>query len=218
MKYYKIVNPEGHNGLVYKEGLNVDPKPFNDKCNCEDVGIYFSREDILAFLYDGSELYEVEPIGEVYENPGSPKKFKAHSVNLKYVGKVQDNIQFLVEQGADIHVQNNYILKRSATKGQLDVVKYLVENGANIHAENDYALRYSACNGHLEVVKYLVENGADIHSIDDFALRWSAELGQFNIVKYLVEQGADIHTDDDFALRYSAKNGHTEIAEYLKNL
>ena len=27
-KYFKIVNPEGHNGLVYKEGYNEDPLPF----------------------------------------------------------------------------------------------------------------------------------------------------------------------------------------------
>jgi hypothetical protein len=29
MKYYKIINPKGHNGLIYQEGINEDPLPFN---------------------------------------------------------------------------------------------------------------------------------------------------------------------------------------------
>jgi ankyrin repeat protein len=36
-------------------------------------------------------------------------------------------------------------------------VKYLVEQGADIHADDDRALIWTANNGHLEVVKYLVE-------------------------------------------------------------
>ena len=35
--------------------------------------------------------------------------------------------------------------------------KYLVENGADIHACDDYVLKRSAYNGYLDIVKYLVE-------------------------------------------------------------
>ena len=43
------------------------------------------------------------------------------------------------------------------------MVKYLVENGADIHVNNDKALFHASRNNeHLEIVKYLVENGADI--------------------------------------------------------
>ena len=45
--------------------------------------------------------------------------------------------------------------------GDLERVKYLIENGADIHAEDDDALQLSACFGHLDVVKYLIENGAN---------------------------------------------------------
>ena len=34
-------------------------------------------------------------------------------------------------------------------------MKYLVEQGADIHAENDQALRVASYNGYLEIVKYL---------------------------------------------------------------
>jgi hypothetical protein len=35
-------------------------------------------------------------------------------------------------------------------------IKLLLEQGANIHFDNDYALKWSAERGYLEIVKYLV--------------------------------------------------------------
>lgn len=130
MKYYKILNrEENHNGMQYKTGLNVDILPFNPSGGCEDGGIYFAKEDILAFLNYGCWIREVTlPDGEeVYENPnGEPKKWKAHRVILGERRKID-----------------------------LDVIKELVESGANIHADNDLALRWARLYGHLEVVEYL---------------------------------------------------------------
>ena len=35
MNYYKILNEsENHQGLQYKTGLNIDPKPFNPSGDC----------------------------------------------------------------------------------------------------------------------------------------------------------------------------------------
>jgi len=60
MNYYKILSKdECHHDLQYKTGLNVDPKPFNPCGNCEPGGIYFSREDILAFLGYGPWIRKV---------------------------------------------------------------------------------------------------------------------------------------------------------------
>jgi len=100
----------------------------------------------------------------------------------------------------------------------LEVVKFLVENGANIHANNDLALCWAAENGYLEIVKYLVENGANIHANNDCALRWAAYKGHLEVVKYLIENGADIHADNDSALYCIAWNGHLEVVKYLKSL
>jgi len=218
-KYYKVVNPKGHRGLVYKEGYNEDPLPFDLVGTCRPGGIYFTTiKYLFKYLGYGSEVYEVEPVGEVY-NEG--EEAKAHAVNLTYIG-TWSNIEIikeLVELGADIHTVNNFALRYSAEHGHLDVVKYLVEQGADIHAYDDEALRGSACNGHLDVVKYLVELGADIHAYDDDALRYSACNGHLDVVKYLVELGADIHTgDDDALLRYITKQGHLDVVKYLVEL
>jgi len=218
MKYYKIINSEsGHHGLFYKEGRNIDPLPFNPHGNCEKGGIYFAREDIFWFWKFGDEVYEVTPISEIYENPGFPNKWKAREIDLKYIGKKYElkTIKELVEDGADIHVNNDFILRMASTNGYLDIVKYLISQGANIHSSNDYVLCCASYRGHLDVVKCLIEHGADIHARNDLALVWASMSGHIEIVKYLVEQGADIHAENDQALRWASEKGHLEIVKYL---
>jgi len=124
-------------------------------------------------------------------------------------------VKYLLEQGADLHVDNDYPLRKAARYGHLEVVKYLLEQGADLHVDNDYPLRYAAENGHLEVVKYLLEQGADLHAGDNDALRWAALRGHLEIVKYLVEQGADLHAENDWALRLAARNSHLEVVKCL---
>jgi len=217
MKYYKIVNPEGHYGMIYQEGLNTDILPFNPSGDCEPGGIYFSREDILAFLDYGTELYEVEPVGEVYENPGKDKKWKAHEVKLKYVGKVVDNIQMLINEGANTHADDDYAFRWAFTNGHIKVVKILLENGADVHVNTDFPLRQASENGHLEVVKLLLENGADVHASDDYALRWASRYGHIEVVKVLLENGANVHADNDETLQWASQNDYIEIVELLKS-
>lgn len=103
MKYFKIVNPKGHHGVIYHEGLNVDPIPFNTKCDCLPGGIHFASRDILAFLGFGDDVYEVEPVGEVYESRTSIQKFKAPALNMRYIGKWTEVgvIEYMIENGAD---------------------------------------------------------------------------------------------------------------------
>jgi len=103
-------------------------------------------------------------------------------------------------------------------KGDLNGVKYLVSVGADIHVENELALIRSAYYGHLEVVKYLVSVGADIHAHNDLPLLCSAAAGHLEIVKYLVSLGADIHAYNDSVPLYSGFNGNFEIVEYLVSI
>ena len=54
----------------------------------------------------------------------------------------------------------NDLLIESSKLGLLPVIKKLIEQGANVHADNDWAIRYAAYYGHLEMVKYLESLGA----------------------------------------------------------
>lgn len=142
MKYYKIANK---GTICFKEGLNTDPS-----------GICFARKNILSFICYGSELYEVEPVGEVYEKTHYTENiWSAKSVNLKHIGNVRNHIQSLIEQGVNVNVDNDYPLRYFSECGDLCNVKILVQNGADIHTFNDEALRNAAYNGHTDVVEYL---------------------------------------------------------------
>jgi len=218
MKFYKVVNSKkGHHGLFYKEGRNIDPLDFNPKGNCETGGIYFSREDIFAFFCYGDEVYEVIPISEIYENPGSPKKWKAKEVDFKYIGKTNElkTIKHLVEDGANIESNDYLILRVSSIEGQLDIIKYFIEQGIDIHLNNDMMLENSSVNGHLDIIKYLIEQGANIHVDDDYPLRRASYKGYLETVKYLVEQGADISARSEEALFNASNYGYLKILKYL---
>ena len=190
MNYYKLTNKsERHFGMKYNDGLNTDILDFNPSGNCQPGGIYFAREDIFAFLGDNYWIRQLTlPDGEsIYENPGTPKKWKAHRVILG---------------------------KRERITGA--VIKRLITEGADVHACDDYALCWASGNGHTEIVKLLLDSGADVHADDDYALCCASDTGHTEIVKLLLDSGADVHAGDDNALWWASENGHTEIVKLIK--
>ena len=175
MNYYKILRKdECHNEFQFKDGLNIDTVPFNPTGTCQKGGIYFSREDILAFLNYGPWIRQVTipEDAQVYKDPeSSPEKWKADKIILGPRKRIDlDVIKSLFKEGADIHSCNDYALRWASEYGHLEIVKFLVENGADIHVWDDYALRRASQNGHLEIVKFLIKKGADIHIREDEAL------------------------------------------------
>ena len=159
MKYYKITNEsENHYGFQFETGLNIDTIPFNPSGDCEPGGIYFAREDILAFLKYGVWLrgVTIPEDAMVYENPGNPKKWKADRVML---GK---------RERITAHT-----------------VKRLLEEGAYAKADGSSALEWAAKNGHKEIVELLIPV-SDPKAYDSCALRWAAEKGHKEIVELLI--------------------------------
>jgi ankyrin repeat protein len=97
----------------------------------------------------------------------------------------------------------NSTFKTCAENGDIELVKSLLQEGVNIHIENNYALRWSSSNGHLEVVRYLVEQGADIHANNEYALRHAALNGYLEVVDYLIENGANIYNAINYYRSYN---------------
>ena len=158
MKFYKIVNPEGHHGMVFKEGINIDINEWNPSNECEAGGLYFAREDILAFLDYGTLVYEVEPIGDVVEIwRWDSTKFKAHAINIKLIGEWSDPTVFtqLLDDGANVHANNDCALRCTSRHGYIDIVKLLLEHGADVHAHDGSSLAWAFRNAHYDVVKLL---------------------------------------------------------------
>ncbi len=144
---------------------------------------------------------------------------KGNNVALKLASRNGhlEVVKYIIEQGADIHIDDDEALKL-ASRGHLDVVKYLLEQGADIHIDDDFPLIEASAYGYLEVVKYLVSQGANIHAQDDDAMIIAIIRGHLEIVKYLVSQGANIHAQNDAAMGWAKHNGHSDIIDYLESL
>jgi len=120
-----------------------------------------------------------------------------------------------LNNGADIHAQNNEALILAARNGRLEVVRFLLQKGADIHAQSDQSLINAAFHSHLEVVQFLLDRGADIHARDDQALISAAFNGHLEVVRFLLQKGANIHAQNDQALIYAAFPSHLEVAQLL---
>jgi len=57
----------------------------------------------------------------------------------------------------------NNLLIESARNGNLEAVRNALNNGADIHAQNDESLIIAVINNHLEVAQLLIERGANIN-------------------------------------------------------
>lgn len=76
----------------------------------------------------------------------------------------------------------------AARNGHAETVKALLDAGANVHVENDRVLREAARDGQPEVVKVLLAGGADMNALDGAAMRaasWSASKGHVATVRVL---------------------------------
>jgi len=152
MNFYKILNKtENHYGLKYKSGLNIDPIEFNPYGTCEPGGIYFSREDILAFIDHGIWIRKVTlpEDARVYENPGKIRKWKADKVILGERELITTTVvKRLIEEGADPKADKSWPLRWAADHGHLNIVKLLIPL-SDPKARNSEALRWAALCGHL---------------------------------------------------------------------
>ncbi len=77
-----------------------------------------------------------------------------------------DLFYFLIENGADIHANNDSCILIASMYGFLDIVKYLVEKGANINSNDDLPILRATINGFPRIVKYLLKMGANPNSRD----------------------------------------------------
>ena len=118
-------------------------------------------------------------------------------------------VEFLIESGADIHVNDGSALVYSSSNGHFDIVKILLLNGAN--DSDNSALELSSLNGHELVVKLLLEYGSNANHCS--ALSNACSRGHLAIVKLLVESGADVNNGP--TLRLASEHGHASVVKFL---
>lgn len=58
---------------------------------------------------------------------------------------------------ADMHANDEYVLRQAAYHGDYDTVKFLIQNGADVTANNNEALINAATEGHFDIVRLLID-------------------------------------------------------------
>jgi hypothetical protein len=177
-------------------------------------------QEFYEIPYDSEEFAASDNPEVLYEETDSGKMYY-EEVQKSLLDGVKEgdveSVKLALENGADVHAENDSALRWASRYGHIEVVKLLLEHGADVHAENDSALQLASRYGHAEIVKLLLEYGADVHAENDSALRWASENGYTEIVKLLLENGANVHADSDYALQWASANGHTEIVKLLQD-
>lgn len=72
--------------------------------------------------------------------------------------------KLLLMHGADIHTDQDYLIRYASKYGYESLVILSLFYGANINAWDNYALREASLHGHTDIVKLLIENGASFHT------------------------------------------------------
>ena len=184
---------------------SLDRKTWNEVCddaflrrrlNSKYPGIEkYKRENESWKQFFLRSLYYTSKMKEKFEFDYTEGDFKKQYDSLKRIDHFLNRailhyedislIKYAVENGADIHYNDDWPLWSSAENGRTELVRYLIENGADVHARNDEALRRAVVYGNLETVKYLVEQGADINVLDDETLDLAKDLDKNDTVDYI---------------------------------
>jgi len=176
-----------HHGLTYVLGRNECSQPFNTM-ECADGGLYACRlKDLFHWcsLYPDIDTVALVEIPEDAQRCEFATKTKASALILTRFIPLVDAMELAVENGADVHVDDDYALRYAAEKGHASVVQFLVQHGANVHAGDDNALCVASYYGHLPVVQVLVAQGADVHANNDSAISLASEEGHLSVVQFL---------------------------------
>ncbi|MDR1385461.1 MAG: ankyrin repeat domain-containing protein [Planctomycetaceae bacterium] len=141
-------------------------------------------------------------------------------------------IRYLLENGADINIRNNYGITPFYTAAgfnpNIEIIKYLAEKGADINIKSKNggtALLNSVAgqNTNTEITKYLIKKGLDINAQDDDGLTPIISAAGFNpnaeFVKCLIENGVNVNFKDKSGVTpiyvAAALNPNAEVLKYL---
>lgn len=127
----------------------------------------------------------------------------------------RDKVNFLIQEGVDIHANHERALRWAAEEGHVDLVKEFMTLGADIHALGDEVLRVAAENGHIEVVQYVVETYAyTMDSLNEAVIR-ATEHGHVAVVAFLYDHGVNLNARYQEALRMASDGGYIDVVDYL---
>lgn len=94
------------------------------------------------------------------------------------------------EYNMDPTMENNETIKYACESGHYRITQYLLSKGADVHVDQDYLLLSACSNGHAEIVKLLLDYGANIHVRNDTPIKIARTDGNNKLIRILESYGA----------------------------
>ena len=115
----------------------------------------------------------------------NPEDMMVKSINVDLL----KGVKLAINNGIDIHIQNEAYLRHACEKGSYNVVKYLLEQGADVNILDEEPLRKAVYTNSADVVKLLLEYGAEVNSYGGhLAINNATKFGKIQILILLTEK------------------------------
>lgn len=121
----------------------------------------------------------------------------------------------LLDDGADIHHQDDQALRSAVFKRDSVMVDALIQRGADVNALAGAPLTRAAWNGDARMVAALIEHGADVNVQQGAPLIVASMSGHAEVVAKLLQRGANTGVDE--ARSEAMRHGHADVAKLLTN-
>jgi hypothetical protein len=200
-KYVKLTTKDNiHNNFTYKEGLNTDHLPLNDK-ECEAGGLYFTDMDnwLDWVNYNNNEMYwiwDCEPVGEIisFDN-----KYKAQSIILSNPRCIWNDVNFQ----SDAIKKYNYGFKHIDNPSEELKILAVGQNGSVIQfiKNPSEAVQLAAVKQNGNAIKY-IKNPSE-------AVQLEAVKENGNVIEFIKNPPEDVQlyavNKDGFNIYYIKK-------------
>lgn len=116
--------------------------------------------------------------------------------NIKIAIEGGANVHMLSEYSLRRIIETAVTLFNNKPNEAYNIVKYLLEHGADPHINDEHIFRYASMVGLFDIVKLLINYNVNIHVDNDVALYLAIKYKHYNIVYLLFGHGAQLCDED----------------------
>jgi hypothetical protein len=142
---------------------------------------------------------------------GNKALWSAFYQNEKETGKL------LLERSNLELINLNDLLRFASTFNCIDIIKKLINEGKNIHIDDELALKEAVECRNIEIVELLLENGANVHINDELLLKASCREKNYDIIKILVKYRANVNINSNQLIIDSYNKEDIKLYNILTN-
>nr|URM61827.1 ankyrin repeat domain containing protein [Mimivirus sp.] len=216
-----VINKYGHNQEYLNEAVNTAIYRSNTKIikyliNLGAVITNIHNYFLMGIYFFHSESYEsrilsvikyVIKLGANIHNNDAMSKIIMNAANTNNFAVVK----YLIEQGINYEVNNNFVLRCAVFYNQIDFIKYVIDSGCNLDDCNESLLEICVKKEYMELLDYFIS--INLCDTNYLALYKAIELGNIIYMEKLLSCHENI--DIEKILEIAVKNNRWKIIQYL---